>query len=50
MSAGVAATGLRVFIRAHASRWLNPRLERFLTRSLIVAALAAASLIGPSAV
>lgn len=49
MTAGAAATGLRLWLVSHAGAWLTPRRRTLLTRALLVLALVAAALIGPAA-
>ncbi len=49
MTAGAAATGLRLWVLSHAGAWLTPRRRTLLTRALLVIAVLAAALIGPSA-
>ena len=49
MSAGAGATGLRAWLVARAPRWLTPNRQRKLTRALLVLAVLAAGVIGPSA-
>jgi len=48
MSAGATATGLRAWLVARAPRWLTPRRQRRLTRTLVIAAIVAAGVVGPS--
>lgn len=49
MSAGAGATGLRAWLVARAPRWLTPTRQRMLTCALLVLAILAAGVIGPSA-
>ena len=49
MSAGATATGLRAWLVARAPTWLTPTRQRRLTRALVVTAILAAAVIGPSA-
>jgi hypothetical protein len=48
MTAGVAATGARAWLAAHAGHWLTPGRKRALTAFLIAVGLLGAGLIGPS--
>jgi len=50
ISAGATATGMRAWLVARAPRWLTASRQRHLTRTLLIAGVLAAGVIGPSAV
>jgi hypothetical protein len=48
MTAGAAATGVRVWIVGHAGAWLTPGRRALLTKALLAVGVLAAGLIGSS--
>lgn len=49
MTAGAAATGMRVWMVSYAGAWLTPRRRTLLTRAILVLAVLTAAVLGPSA-
>jgi hypothetical protein len=48
MTAGAAASGSRVWLVAHAGRWLTPGRKRAITAVLVAAGVLGAGVVGPT--